>query len=154
MRIGLFVGTVYGGAEGLALHVQDILQQKGHNVTLYLDPSFDDFVSYQSDIIVIISSTTGYGDIPDNLMPLFQDLMSRMTMMPNLHYGVIGLGDISYGDERFCGGGRQFDALLLELRAQPVCPRLNIDACVHFDPWPPTHIWLEGFEAKLSDISS
>ena len=154
MRIGIFVGTVYGGAEGLALQVQDVLQQKGHEATLYLDGSLEDVMAYQSDALLVISSTTGYGEVPDNLLPLFEALMARMPMMPNLHYGVIGLGDISYGDERFCGGGRQFDELLLELRAQSICPRLNVDACVDFDPWPPTQRWLDGFIENLTLIAS
>ena len=70
--------------------------------------------------------TSGQGDLPDSIVPLFQGIKDSLGFQPNLRYGVIALGDSSYVN--FCNGGKQFDALLQEQSAQRVGEMLLIDA--------------------------
>lgn len=74
----------------------------------------------------MVTSTTGQGDLPDSIVPLFQGIKDTLGFQPNLRYGVIALGDSSYVN--FCNGGKQFDALLQEQSAQRVGEMLLIDA--------------------------
>ncbi|UTV28266.1 flavodoxin [Photobacterium atrarenae] len=149
-KIGVFVGTVYGGAEEVAHEAVDLLIDKGHAAQMYLEPKLEDFLEYQHDVALVITSTTGQGEIPENLLPLFAALNDRFPLMPELRFGVIAMGDSSYGEERYCGAGRQFEVLLTELQAKPQVERLDVDACIHFDPMEVAMPWLEGLIEQLS----
>ncbi|MGF1693500.1 flavodoxin [Photobacterium kagoshimensis] len=149
-KIGVFVGSVFGGAEDVAEEVTAKLNESGHLAQVYLDPELSDFMTYQQDMVLVISSTTGQGEIPDNLLPLFMALSDQFPLMPAMRYGVIALGDSSYGEDRFCGGGRQFDELLQQLQAKPVAPRLDVDACVNFDALDVVLPWLGGLLKQVA----
>lgn len=148
-KIGVFVGTVYGGAEEVAEAAVEKLVASGHDAQLYPEPQFDDFIRYRENVVLVVTSTTGEGEIPDNLMPLYLALNEQFPLMPELNYGVIALGDLSYGEERFCGGGRQVDELLQQLQAKPLIPILRVDACVNFDALEVAMPWLDEFVSRL-----
>ncbi|EAS41940.1 flavodoxin [Photobacterium profundum] len=148
-KIGVFVGSVFGGAEDVAQDVITQLSSNGHTAQLYLDPQLDDFLAYQNDTIVVITSTTGQGEVPDNLLPLYVALNDQFPLMPKLSYGVISMGDSSYGEDRYCGAGRQFDEMLQQLQAKPVAERLDIDACVNFDALEAALPWLSRFLKQI-----
>ncbi len=80
----------------------------------------------------MVTSTTGQGDLPDSIVPLFQGIKDSLGFQPDLRYGVIALGDSSYVN--FCNGGKQFDALLQEQSAQRVGEMLLIDASENPEP--------------------
>ncbi len=61
-KIGIFVGTVYGNALLVAEEAEPLLQQQGHEVTIFEDPTLADWQHYASDVALIITSTTGQGD--------------------------------------------------------------------------------------------
>jgi len=144
-KVGVFVGSVFGGAEEVAQEVVEQLISSGYITQLYLEPQLNDFLEYQNDAALVITSTTGQGEIPDNLMPLYLALNDQFPLMPKLGYGVIAMGDSSYGEERYCGAGRQFDQLLQQLQANSVTERLDIDASVNFDALDEAIPWLTGF---------
>lgn len=148
-KIGVFVGTVYGGAEEVAEAAVEKLVASGHDAQLYPEPQFDDFIRYRGNVVLVVTSTTGEGEIPDNLMPLYLALNEQFPQMPELNYGVIALGDLSYGEERFCGGERQVDELLQQLQAKPLIPILRVDACVNFDALEVAMPWLDEFVSRL-----
>ncbi|WP_087022890.1 flavodoxin [Thaumasiovibrio subtropicus] len=152
-KVGIFVGTMYGTAQGLAEAFASALQQEGHQAEVFDNPQFDDFVAYQNDIAMIVTSTTGQGELPDGLVPLYEELRSRFPLLTNMHYAVAALGDSSYGDHRFCGGGRLFDTLMLELTATPLHDRLDVDACETFEPEEAGLPWLKSVVEKLAVIS-
>ncbi|VEB54757.1 putative flavoprotein YqcA (clustered with tRNA pseudouridine synthase C) [Salmonella enterica subsp. enterica] len=82
------------------------------------DPELSDWQQYQDKVALVVTSTTGQGDLPDSIAPLFHGIKDTLGFQPNLRYGVIALGDSSYPN--FCNGGKQFDALLQEQSAQRV----------------------------------
>ncbi|PIJ49055.1 flavodoxin [Erwinia sp. OLTSP20] len=146
-EIGIFVGTVYGNALLVAEEAQTLLQEKGHQVALFEDPALTDWQAYQDKIALVVTSTTGQGDLPDSIAPLFHEIKQQLGYQPGLRYGVIALGDSSY--DHFCGAGRQFDALLQEQGAQRLAEVLTIDAAEYPEPEVVSQPWLESWSALI-----
>lgn len=129
--LSIFVGSVYGNAEQTAEEVKQALDSKGINSRLYLEPNIEDFIKAKR--VLVISSTTGQGDVPDNLDPLIVELRERGALMQSKPFAVVGLGDSSYGDT-YCGAGRQIFDLLEALQGNPVAELLEVDACETLEP--------------------
>ncbi len=100
-----------------------------------------------SRFLLVITATTGQGDIPPNLQPLATALADRAPYMKGWRYALVAMGDSSY--EHFCGAGRHLDALLQELGASPLLSRLEIDATVDDEPEKVALAWLNGWQNKL-----
>lgn len=145
-KVSIFVGSMYGNAENLANDSAEFLNKSGHEASVIEPASITDVT--QANNILFISSTTGSGDIPDNLLPLFLQMQSEFPMLTGKKVAVIALGDSSYGDT-FCGAGKQIDTLIEELNATRVQPRLDIDACEYFEPWEPAEPWLQALAKNL-----
>ncbi|UJX24444.1 flavodoxin [Pseudoalteromonas sp. CF6-2] len=145
--ISIFVGSVYGGAERLSEQVIEIIEKSEHQAQLVENGTVDDMLA--ASHILVITSTTGQGDIPGNLVALYSQLNEQFPLLTGKQYGIIAMGDRSYGDT-FCGAGRSFDELFRDLQAKPVGHRLEIDACEDFEPWPVTEPWLNEWLTKIS----
>ena len=147
-EIGIFVGTVYGNSLLVAEEAQRILREQGHQSTVFEEPSLQDWQRYDGLYTLIVTSTTGQGDLPDNIRSLFSALQDA-GWQPTMRYGLIALGDSSY--ERFCQAGKQFDALLQEQGASRIGELLTIDATEHPEPEMIAIPWLEAWASSLSD---
>lgn len=101
--------------------------------------------------VLLITSTWGEGDMPDNAMS-FWDSINQNGSSPKLDgvkYSVLALGDKNYGDT-FCLAGRKMDERLAELGAIRVSNRVECD--VEFDDLAKS--WSESvFTLLLSDAS-
>ncbi|MGZ8908206.1 MAG: assimilatory sulfite reductase (NADPH) flavoprotein subunit, partial [Methylobacter sp.] len=76
--------------------------------------------------LLVIVSTYGEGEPPDNARELVEHLFSkRAPSLQHLHFAVLGLGDSSY--EFFCKTGIDFDRRLEELGATRIHPRVDCD---------------------------
>jgi flavodoxin len=147
-NILIITGTVYGGAQFVAEQVQELLQGKGHTVTLTEAPTVQCVKSDDNDTLLIISSTTGQGDLPDNLVKFYNELKDQMPLVPHKRYNVIALGDSSYG-ETYCGGGKQLDEMFAELQAVKLGEWLQIDACETLQPEDAAVPWAEEWAELL-----
>ncbi|KZN32706.1 flavodoxin domain-containing protein [Pseudoalteromonas luteoviolacea] len=144
--ITLFVGSVYGNAENLAEQIESHIKTVGHQANIAQSPTIDSLKA--AEHVLFVSSTTGQGDIPDGLFPLFLQMQAQLPMLTDKQVGVVALGDSSYGDT-YCGAGRQIDALVQELNAKTPQPRLDVDAGEYFEPWEPVEPWLKSWLASL-----
>jgi flavodoxin len=125
MKIHVFYGTVYGAAEYAAEQIVEAINSDGTNeAEVFADPDLDAFG--QADAVIFVTSTTGQGDLPDNLVPFVQSLKDSMPMMNGKPGLVIALGDSSYGDT-YCGAGRIIYDVLEEL-AGKIDDLVQIDA--------------------------
>ena len=127
----IIAGTVYGNAQHVAEQVEENLAEQGVDCSLESDPSVADFTD--ADALLIITSTTGQGDVPPNLEFVFSDLKDESPMLTGKPFAVAALGDSSYG-ESFCGAGKQFQELLSELQGNAVANMLEVDAIETLEP--------------------
>ncbi|QXX95722.1 flavodoxin [Serratia marcescens] len=146
-QVGIFVGTVYGNSLLVAEEAQNILSEQGHEVKLFEEGTLEAWQFYRQHYALVITSTTGQGDLPDSIAPLFHAIRDRVGYQPELRYGLIALGDSSY--DNFCGAGRAFDALLQEQGATRVSEVLEIDAMEQPEPEVAACPWVEQWGTLL-----
>ncbi len=148
-KVGIFVGTVYGNSLAVAETAQDILEQQGHEVVVFDEPTLTDWQNYNSGecVALIVTSSTGQGDFPDTIASLFYEIQDVVGYQPDLRYGLIALGDSSY--ESFCGAGKRFDELLTEQSAIRIGDILFIDGIEVDAPEEFAKPWVESWSALL-----
>jgi MioC protein len=86
--------------------------------------------------------------VPPNAQALYQSLDLQARYLGATRYGLVALGDSSYGDS-FCGGGKAFDARLQDLGAQRVGAMCEIDAMQADDAPTQALAWWTTWVAKL-----
>lgn len=149
----IFVGTMYGGALDVAEQVKPLFEEAGYEVAIFDQPTLDDLLASPTDLALFCVSTTGSGDFPGNFVPFARELQERGPGLASLRYGLIALGDSSYGDT-FCGAGRRLDELLEEQGGQRLGERLEIDAMETFMaddaalPW--VAEWIDAQQLKVA----
>lgn len=125
--IQLYIGSVTGTADYAAETLANKLITNGYDVTTEFNPTTKSLTKPSPQLLLIITSTTGHGDLPGNLQLLWQQLNSKQPRLTGLNYAVAVLGDSSYADS-YCMGGIQLDSLLQQLGAQQQQQPLLIDA--------------------------
>lgn len=145
-EITLLYGTQTGNAEQLANMFADTLKNKAYEVT---QVSMGDFrpnnLRKISNLLVIIS-THGEGDPPDQAISFYEFLFSnRAPKLDQLQYSVLALGDRSY--EHFCLTGKEIDQRLEELGGKRIAPRVDCD--VDFDE--PAQKWFDRVATSLEE---
>ena len=91
-KLNLVVGSMLGAAEYVADHVASLLEQAGHQTRIHNPASLAEVLAEPDAILLVITSTHGAGDVPDNLQPFAKDLADQHPDLNALKYGVIGLG--------------------------------------------------------------
>lgn len=150
-EIGIFVGTLYGNALFVAEEAEAILNKRGHSVKVFEDPDLAHWQYYRDHYALVITSTTGQGDLPDSIAPLFQAIKDEVGHQPELRYGLIALGDSNY--DVFCGAGKQFDALLQEQGATRIGDVLTVDASEEPEPEAVTNPWTEQWALLVESLT-
>lgn len=147
-EIFLVVGSESGNAEMVADCVTDALKELGFVVTTFRSGTLEDAQLERQRTVLICSSTTGIGDIPQNVEPLHDALVSKRPSLAHIRYGVIGLGDRNYKDS-FLGGPKKWDAVFEALGATKVGTRLELDATDNPTPDLDAVAWVRGWSKLL-----
>lgn len=151
-KLNILVGTMYGGALDVAEQVKPLFEQAGYNVDIIEQPTLNDLTD-SNGISLFCVSTTGSGDFPGNFVPFVRALRDQGPSLTALRYGLVALGDSSYG-ETFCGAGRALDDLLEDHGAMRLGERLEVDAMETFMaddaalPW--VEEWIESQQLKVT----
>lgn len=147
-EVTILYGSQTGNARGLAKKSAQTLEAKGYQVTVSAMSDFKANNLKKLQNLLIIASTHGEGEPPDNAISFHEFLNSkRAPKLDELHFSVLALGDSSY--EFFCQTGKDFDARLEELGGTRLYPRFDCD--VDFDE--PAAEWLEGVLSSLGEAS-
>lgn len=150
MEILLICGSEMGNAEMVADIVKDAIEERGHEVEMVTEGDLSDLRLDEREVLLVVTSTTGLGDVPQNLEPIYDALVEERPDLSHLRYGLVGMGDRNYKDT-YCGGPKKMDAILTELGATRVGERLLLDATDHPMPdedaveWLPS--WLDSLDA-------
>lgn len=143
--ISILVGSQTGNSEALADQTQQLAASRGLRAVVkkmgdYKLPQ----LKSEKNLLVIVS-TYGEGDPPDNARELYEYLFSkRAPSLKQTHFAVLGLGDSSY--EYFCKIGGDFDRRLEELGATRIYPRVDCDV----DYEPAAEAWMDAVLTELS----
>lgn len=151
-QIQILVGSVTGNAESIAELAAEELQRKGHQISINHFAQVEDLVRSPDEILLICTSNTGAGDLPDNLQPLYVQMTREYPAIAGRQYGLINLGDSSY--TTFGEAGRAIDDVFADLGAQRIGEPLVLDACSGDDPEATAREWLEQWAALLPDGAS
>ncbi|WP_372965214.1 flavodoxin [Marinobacter sp.] len=145
--IRILTGSVYGGALMTARKIKEELEPEGHQVTVLEAPTLKDITS-TDDAILVCTSTTGQGELPPNLLPFYTDLKDQLPQQPGRPFGIIVLGDSSYGDT-YCGAGDLMEEALYETSARKVGETLKIDALETLEPETKALEWIREWIDKI-----
>jgi MioC protein len=148
MQITLLVGSVHGNASNVAQALQFCADDLAATIDLLPMDGLDITVLDRPGIFVICTSTTGSGDLPDNAQALFHSLDAHAKFLGHVRYGMVALGDSSYGDS-FLGGGRQMDERLRDLGAQRLGEICVLDAMETTQPEDDAVAWFGPWVANL-----
>lgn len=114
-----------GFAEQLAVRTAQSLRAAGAAVRLESLAALnaEDLAGVERALFVV--STYGEGDPPDLAAAFARRSMSRDVPLPNLHYGLLALGDRDY--VHFCGFGHALDRWLRHQGARPLFDLVEVD---------------------------
>ncbi|AUI66647.1 MULTISPECIES: FMN-binding protein MioC [Glaesserella] len=143
--ICIITGSTLGGAEYVADHINDVLGSQGYQVELFNQAELAD-IQHQSTLLVV-TSTHGAGELPENIQPLFQQLADSDLDLSQMKFGVIGLGSSDY--DTFCNAVNLVEQGLTAKGATLVCESLRIDVVNNFDHDSTAENWLPNFTSNL-----
>ncbi|ETN02337.1 hypothetical protein, variant 1 [Phytophthora nicotianae INRA-310] len=119
--VSVFYGSQTGCAESIAQRIYDEALEKQLDAELHPLNEFQKSKVETRDghFVVIVCSTTGNGDPPDNCGKFWRYVKRRTQpedMLAKLRYTVLGLGDTNY--DKFCFMGKSIEKRMRELGAQ------------------------------------
>jgi MioC protein len=150
MHITLLVGTMTGTAQLVAQELELVWDDGERKVETLLMDKADASVFSRDGIFLLVTSTYGQGDVPDNAKALYEELKAKRPDLSRVRYGLFGLGDRTYA-ETFNFGGKRFDDILQELGAQRIGERVQHDASSGVLPEEMAVEWGEGWLALAKE---
>ena len=119
-------GSQSGNAEGLASKIAKIAKSYGLQGNVHDMDGFDFNSLSSKKRVIIVCSTWGEGEQPDNAEELWKFANSDgATRLESTHFAVCALGDTSY--ELFCESGKEWDGLFEKLGATRIVERVDCD---------------------------
>ncbi|MCG9723925.1 assimilatory sulfite reductase (NADPH) flavoprotein subunit [Vibrio brasiliensis] len=149
-KLSIIYASQTGNAKGVAEALEQEAKAQGIKAALFDASDYKGKNLAKETHVIIVASTNGEGEAPDNAIELHEFLQSKKApKLPNLKYGVIGLGDSSY--EFFCQTGKDFDAYLAKQGATAFIDRIDCDV----DYEAPASEWrAKALETVKDDLSS
>ena len=137
-KIALLVGTTLGGSEYVADEMAAQLAELNHQTAVFIEPNIDELADFP--VWILVCSTHGAGDLPDNIVPFHKQLMIEMPDLSHIKFALCAIGDSSY--DTFCQGPEKITSLLLQNGSNAIVDKIQID--VQRDPIPeePAVAWL------------
>ncbi len=111
----------------VARAAKTVLENCGHEVTAYENFAPENTAVFDpNSVLLVCCSSTGMGDLPQNITPFYQVLTTQFPRIAGMAYGVISLGDSSYPN--FAQAGKTIDEALADIGAARLGEMLILDA--------------------------
>ncbi|MEQ1861280.1 MAG: sulfite reductase subunit alpha [Chthoniobacteraceae bacterium] len=141
-------GSQTGTSEALAKKTAKVADAKGFAPRLVCMEKFESVDLAKEEHVLVITSTYGDGEPPDNAIGFWAWLSSDSApRLEQTRFSVLALGDTNYA--QFCEFGKRCDARLEQLGAQRLHARTDCD--VDYDA--PAAAWTESVFAAMGGIS-
>ncbi len=115
-----------GNSKSVAVNYADSLKSLGFEVSVSNVSDYNVRQLKKERILIIVASTHGEGEPPDDAMEFYEFIHSKKAPKLNeLSFAVLGLGDTSY--EFFCQTAKDFDVQLEKLGATRLLERVDCD---------------------------
>lgn len=144
-NIEVIVGTTLGSAEYVADEMMAQLTDQGHQVQVHLTPTLCEIDTHA--LWIIVSSTHGAGDLPDNIQPFFNEITAQKPDLSQVNFALCAIGDSSY--DTFCQGPEKLISAIQDCDAKAFVDKIQID--VQLDPVPedPALAWLAQWQQDI-----
>lgn len=139
--ITLISGSTLGSAEYVAEHLADKLEEACFSTETLHGPELDELTL--DGVWLVVTSTHGAGDLPDNLQPLLKQIEQQQPDLSQVRFGAIGLGSSEY--DTFCGAVKSLDQKLIAQGAIRLGDILEIDVIQHEIPEDPAEVWVKNW---------
>ncbi|NIH15810.1 FMN-binding protein MioC [Serratia symbiotica] len=139
--ITLISGSTLGSAEYVAEHLAEKLEKAGFSTETLHGPELDELPLFGRWLVV--SSTHGAGELPNNLQPLLEQIANQQPDLCNMQFGAVGLGSSEY--DTFCGAIKQIDNILIARGATRIGSRFEIDVTEHEMPEDLAEEWVKNW---------
>lgn len=146
-RVTVLSASQTGNARRVAADLLVKLESAGVNVRLVAAADFKSKMLPEEDIVLLVTSTQGEGEPPEEALPLHKFLFGKKAPdLGKLSFAVLGLGDSSYPD--FCQAGKDFDAQLAKLGAA----RLHDLGMCDLDFQTAANAWIDSTAAAVAQL--
>ncbi len=137
--VTIISGSTLGSAEYVAEHLAGLLELQGYTTDVLHGPEWKEL--NPRGLWLIITSTHGAGELPDNLQPLFEQIDVERPSLSDVKYGAIGIGSSEY--DTFCAAIEGVDRQMIALGAKRIGEILKIDITQHEIPEDPAEEWIK-----------
>lgn len=127
-KLNVLFGSQSGNAESIAKRLAKEAKKQGYDATIAALEKATPAALAQERCALIITSTWGEGDPPENAVKFWEQLKAENDLkLASLNYSVLALGDTNY--QYFCGFGKSLDSRLEALGAKRIFDRVdcNVD---------------------------
>ena len=143
----IIYGTETGNSELLSLDTSNVAKDNGFETTVMgMDEiELGDLKSCEN--LIIVCSTWGDGEQPDNAIELFEAVeSSNDDDLKDVNFAVLALGDTAF--DLFCEAGIQWDEILEKKGAKRINDRIDCDVDYEDD----AEEWIEETITKFSNM--
>lgn len=148
-KIQLLVGSVNGTALQTAHAVAHVLNHQGHTVRVNPEPSATSLGADTGEALLVCCSTTGEGELPRNIYPLYLALEDERIDLDGRRYGIIALGDSGY--QCFAQAGYMMEEALYRCGGKRIGEVLTLDAKTTANHPLAAAQWANGWVELLTD---
>ncbi len=147
-KITILSASQTGNARSVANQLLNHLKNTGITATISSVADYKIKQLAHEDIVLLISSTQGEGEAPEEAIVFYKALFSKKAPdLSKVHFSILALGDSSYPD--FCQAGKDFDAQFAALGGKRLSPLALCD----LDFQDAADAWLQDISNTLQTFS-